>query len=148
MTLDYGNYGMFLIIGNAGFISLTVVKIQISCIFLLCCYGRSYFDANTTMTHQDYCHHCLSVLPAAQPLLSLLRGSADTFEVAFIRGCTLRNTVDKPYPLTPAYPGLPSIRERRGASGMDSIATTLSLVVGSLGSITTCFFTLNPLNPT
>ena len=26
MTLDYGTYGMFLIVGNAGFISSTVVN--------------------------------------------------------------------------------------------------------------------------
>ena len=27
MTLDYGNYGIFLIMGNAGFISSTVVEV-------------------------------------------------------------------------------------------------------------------------
>ena len=26
MTLNYGNYGIFLIVGNAGFLSSTVVK--------------------------------------------------------------------------------------------------------------------------
>ena len=29
MTLDYGNYGIFLILGNAGFISTTVVSSSI-----------------------------------------------------------------------------------------------------------------------
>ena len=34
-TLNYGNYGLFLIVGNAGFISSTVSLLRVS-VFLKC----------------------------------------------------------------------------------------------------------------
>ena len=35
MTLDYGNYGIFIIMGNAGFISSTVVLVLVPVLVLV-----------------------------------------------------------------------------------------------------------------